>query len=508
MGTTEKIKPLAVLADILSRARADQVKIVHCHGVFDLLHIGHIRYFKQAKRMGDLLVVTVTPDRYVDKGPHRPAFLEVLRAEAIASLDCVDYVAINEWPTAEETLRLLKPHVYVKGSEFKDVESDMTGKIAREAEVVREIGAELAFTEDIVFSSSTLINRFLSNFPQEMDEYLAVLRKRTHLASILKVLDDMASLDVLVIGDAILDEYQYCEAMGKSSKDPILALRYQNEDRFAGGAAAVANHVAGFARQVTLLSVLGERESHEAFFRESLDSNVSPHFFFQPGAPTIVKRRFLDGYSLHKLFEVYVMDGTGLPREEDRRLQQWLTAHLSEYDLVIAADFGHGTISQDTVKTLCESSRFLAVNTQANAGNRHFHTISRYPRADFVCIAEHEIRLETRDLSGEIRTMIETIARKMEADHFVVTRGSKGCVIRGEDGEYIEVPSLTGKIVDRVGAGDAFYALTAMAAAQGVSSEVLALIGNVAGGLAVEIVGNQKPIDKQSVKKFITSLMK
>ncbi|MEW6111148.1 MAG: PfkB family carbohydrate kinase, partial [Thermodesulfobacteriota bacterium] len=107
-----------------------------------------------------------------------------------------------------------------------------------------------------------------------------------------------------------------------------------------------------------------------------------------------------------------------------------------------------------------------------------------------------------------IRTMIETIARKMEADHFVVTRGSKGCVIRGEDGEYIEVPSLTGKIVDRVGAGDAFYALTAMAAAQGVSSEVLALIGNVAGGLAVEIVGNQKPIDKQSVKKFITSLMK
>ncbi|MEW6113519.1 MAG: adenylyltransferase/cytidyltransferase family protein, partial [Thermodesulfobacteriota bacterium] len=197
MGTTEKIKPLAVLADILSRARADQVKIVHCHGVFDLLHIGHIRYFKQAKRMGDLLVVTVTPDRYVDKGPHRPAFLEVLRAEAIASLDCVDYVAINEWPTAEETLRLLKPHVYVKGSEFKDVESDMTGKIGREAEVVREIGAELAFTEDIVFSSSTLINRFLSNFPQEMDEYLAVLRKRTHLASILKVLDDMASLDVL-----------------------------------------------------------------------------------------------------------------------------------------------------------------------------------------------------------------------------------------------------------------------------------------------------------------------
>ncbi len=77
---------------------------MHCHGVFDLLHIGHIRHFEQAARIGDVLVVTVTPDRYVDKGPHRPAFTETLRAEAIGSLSCVDYVAINRWPTAEDTL--------------------------------------------------------------------------------------------------------------------------------------------------------------------------------------------------------------------------------------------------------------------------------------------------------------------------------------------------------------------------------------------------------------------
>ena len=82
----EKIKTIEELAKLLKTYRSENKKIVHCHGVFDLLHIGHIRYFEQARRLGDFLIVTITPDRYVDKGPHRPAFTEALRAEAIASL--------------------------------------------------------------------------------------------------------------------------------------------------------------------------------------------------------------------------------------------------------------------------------------------------------------------------------------------------------------------------------------------------------------------------------------
>ena len=189
MVTQKKIKKINDLSLVLSSLRSEGEKIVHCHGVFDLLHIGHIRYLEQAKGMGDVLVVTVTPDRYVDKGPNRPAFPEKLRAEALASLHCVDFVAINEWPTAEETLRLLRPDIYVKGSEFKNVESDPTGKIGREEKVIREIGVKLAFTEDIVFSSSNLINRFFSNFPEEVEEYLSVFRNRYSLNEVLSYLD-------------------------------------------------------------------------------------------------------------------------------------------------------------------------------------------------------------------------------------------------------------------------------------------------------------------------------
>jgi len=108
--------------------------------------------------MGDILVVTVTPDKYVDKGPGRPVFCDILRAESIAALECVDYVSINKWPTAEDTLRLLRPDIYVKGQEFENLE-DKTGKIQREYKVIEEIGAEIKFTREIVFSSTELLKK-------------------------------------------------------------------------------------------------------------------------------------------------------------------------------------------------------------------------------------------------------------------------------------------------------------------------------------------------------------
>lgn len=503
-----KILDLDKLAEVVAKARAQGKVVVHCHGVFDLLHIGHIRYFEQARRMGDLLIVTLTPDQYVDKGPHRPAFTQELRAESIASLSCVDYVAINRWPTAEETLRLLRPDLYVKGSEFKDTSSDMTGKIGREEKIVREVGARLAFTEDIVFSSSNLINTHLSLFSVEVKEYLNLFKTRYSLDRVNEALNRLGNLKVLVIGDTIIDTYVYCEAIGKSSKDPVLALRHQSEDSFAGGVLAVANHVANFAGRVELFSVLGSVNSHRDFILSSLAPNVTPHLFMHSGAPTIVKQRFLEGYSLSKLLEIYYMDQSGLPEETVGEVVTALREKLRECDVVIVADYGHGMMAAPIRRLLCEEAKFLAVNTQANAGNRGFNTITRYPRVDFGSIAEHEMRLEMRDAEGELRPMIEKLAPQLKSKVFVVTRGKKGALIWNADGEFVIVPAFAMKVVDRVGAGDAFLSVTALVAATGAPPEVLGFIGNVAGAQAVEIIGNQKSIDKLKLQKTIVSMLK
>jgi len=508
MKNESKITGIDELARITGRLRDEGRRIVHCHGVFDLLHIGHIRYLQQAKTFGDVLVVTVTPDEFVDKGPHRPAFTETYRVEAVASLDVVDYAAVNRWPTAEETLRLLRPHVYVKGADFTSAEADRTGKLAREKAVAGEIGAELVFTRDVVFSSTSLINRFLSSFPEEIHQYLSVFRARHGLEEIVSLLDRMSKLRVLVVGDTILDDYHYCHAIGTSSKDPVLALKYDSSDLFAGGVLAVANHIANFAQSVKLVSVIGEKDSHEEFILSKLGENVSPRFFVQDDAPTIVKRRFLTGYSLNKLLEIYIMDDGGLAPERDAECCEWLAGEAGAYDLVVIADFGHGAVSDNLRKTLIDTAPFLSINVQANAGNRGFNTITRYTRADFVSIAEHEVRLEMRDERGNIRDMIDKLGERLDADNFVVTRGSKGCLVRNRDGSMVEVPAFAQTVVDRIGAGDAFLAVTALAARLGASPEILGFLGNTVGALAVGIVGNQKSIERAHLEKYIVSLLK
>ena len=508
MSASDKVKTVAQLTEIVRREQTAGRSVVHCHGVFDLLHIGHIRYFGQAKRHGDVLVVTLTPDRFVDKGPDRPAFQEGLRAEAIASLNEVDYVAVNEWPTAEETLRRLRPDVYAKGDEFKGVADDPTGKMALEAAVVEEVGAELVFTSDIVFSSSNLINRYLSNFTAEQAGYLQLFRKRHPLFEVLNVLEAMADLRVLVIGDVILDEYQYCQAIGKSSKDPILALQYQSHELHAGGVLAVANHVAGFAGQVDLIATLGADDSQEPFIRQQLRENVRAEFLMKPGVPTTLKRRFVDSGALQKVMEIYVMDDSPLAREQEDALCGRLAADGAGYDLVIVADFGHGMIGPDMARKLGEMDVFLAVNTQANAGNRGFNTIGKYSRADFFSLAEHELRLETRDQTGPLRPQLGRVATKLKAKCAIVTQGHKGCVVHGPSENYVKTPSFASKVVDRIGAGDALFAVSSLAARLGWSEEMVGFLGGMAGTLAVEVIGNQRSIGKMALKKAITAMMK
>ena len=508
MERNRKLKNLEELAKLLSSLRSDGKKVVLCHGVFDLLHIGHIRHFEQAKQLGDILVVTVTPDRYVNKGPHHPAFPQNLRAESLAALDCVDYVAINGWPTAEETIKLLKPNIYAKGSDYRDAGKDHTGKITEEEAAIKAVGGEIAFTEDITFSSSSLINKYLPVFPQDVTDYLATFSEKYPAEDILKYLENARPLKVLVIGETIIDEYQYCETIGMSAKEPILAARHLSTERFAGGILAVGNHVANFCDHVGLLTFLGDSDSHEGFIRQHLGSNIENIFLYKENSPTIVKRRFIESYPLTKLFEVYVINDEELSQAEDRAFCQKLTDILPQYDVVIVADYGHGMMTKEAINVICERSRFLAVNTQANAGNRGFNTIYKYQRADFVSIAENEIRLEFRNRKGDLKDMVVTLSKKMGGCKVIVTRGNRGCLNYDKEEGFFEIPAFTQHVVDRVGAGDALLSLTALCAAQQAPMEIVGFIGNVVGAEAVLTISNKTPIERVSLFKHIVSLLK
>lgn len=496
------------LVERVARLKADGSKVVLCHGVFDLLHIGHIRHLEQARKMGDALVVTLTPDCFVNKGTHRPAFQEALRAEAIAALSVVDYVAINNWPTAVEAIRLLRPDVYCKGGEYRQQQVDEENNLLPEIRAAEETGVRVEYTDDIVFSSSQLLNSYFSPFPAETDAWLQVFRKERTSDEIVRYLDKMRPLNVLVVGEAIVDEYILCNTIGKSTKDPILACQYISTEVFAGGSLAVANHLADFCDHVGLVACLGETEHREDFIRRALLPNIDPMFVTKQDAPTIHKRRFVDQYSQNKLLELYIMNDSPLQGKDEKRLLEILDGVVKNYDVVIIADYGHGMMTSLATGTLCNKARFLAVNTQSNAGNRGFNSISRYLRADYVCLATHEIRLETRMREGNSHALLTEVAQRIDCPCFTETRGKWGSLHYTPQSGFIEVPAFATRVSDRVGGGDAVLAMTSLMVAQGAPWDIVGFVGNLAGAQVVTELGNRCPVNKLALAKHIISLLK
>lgn len=507
----KKIVELDELAKIVSKLKSEGKKVVHCHGVFDLLHVGHIRHFEAAKKFGDVLVVTITQDKYVKKGPHRPAFTEKLRAEAIAALGCIDYVAINKWPTAVETIKLLKPDFYAKGVEYSKFSDDYTKGIITEKDIVEKVGGKIIFTDEITFSSSTLINRYLHVFPKETSDYLTNFSKKYTSEDIVNYLEKLYDLKILIIGEAIIDEYQYGYPIGKSQKESIIALKYLKSEKFAGGTLATANHIANFCGSVDLFTLLGDTNSQEEFIEKHLNKKINKLFHYKKDSPTIVKRRFLTenpltGY-LTKLLEYYIINDNEVDGKQNQELQAHLKKILSNYDLVIVVDYGHGMFSREIIDLIAKKSKFLVVNTQTNAGNMGFNTISKYPKADYICIDEPEIRFDTRDKWGNLQTLIFEVSKKLSCKNMIITRGTEGCMVYS-DSNVISVPAFSDKVVDTMGAGDAFLSITAPLVANRVPMEAVGFVGNAVGALKCMTVGNKEPIDKVSLYKYITSLMK
>lgn len=504
----EKIVELDELARVLAEAKQQGRKVVLCHGVFDLLHVGHLRHFQQARKYGDLLVVTVTEDKFVNKGPGRPAFTEDLRMEVLAALDVVDYVACSRWPKAVDVIRILKPDFYVKGIEYKDAGKDHTGGIILEEQAVNAAGGQLVFTDDIVFSSSNLINRFMPVFSKEVTEYLGGFGRRHKAVEVIDWLKQAQRLKVLVVGETIVDEYQYCEAIGKSSKEPTLAVKDLYTKKFAGGILAVANHMVNFCGEAGLLTQLGERDTQEEFIRQHLDPRVRDFFLYRKDSPTIVKKRLIEHYFFTKMLEVYTINDAALAAGDEDALCARLEELAPRYDLVVVVDFGHSMMSRRAVEVVSRHARYLALNVQANAGNMGYNVVSKYPRANYITMAEKELRLEARDHRGDLEEMLEQLCAKMGCRRAVVTRGRNGSLCYDRQEGFFLVPALAHQVVDRVGAGDAFLSISAPCAMLGAPMEVVGFIGNAAGAYAVSIVCNEKAIERASLFKQIETLLK
>jgi len=421
--TARKIKRVPELARIISGLKKKGKKVVQCHGVFDIVHLGHIRHFNEAKKTGNILSVTITSDKHVKRGPGRPLFNEHLRAEALAALEITDYVCIVDFPTAIECIKTLKPDVYVKGKEYGDKKKDITGNIYDEEQAVKSVGGRLELTDDITFSSSHLLNNYLDTYPPRTVKYLKAIAKRYSAESIIEKLYSLKKMKALVIGDTIIDQYHYCEPMGKSSKEHLVANRFISDEMFAGGALATANNIASLCGSVDLLTSLGQKNSCEDFIQSKLSSNVNPVFFHIPDSVTTVKRRYVLEDTNRKLFEVCYMKGDEISKEIEAKILQHLKKVIKDYDVVIVADFGHGLLTKRMINLLCSKSKYLALNVQTNSANIGFNLVTKYTRADFVCIDKMELRFATHDKTSDLRVLAKKMYQELGCKNIIATRG-------------------------------------------------------------------------------------
>ncbi len=501
----EKIKQLSDIGALVAEEKKQGHKVVHCHGVFDLLHPGHIRHLQEAKKQGDKLVVSITPDRLVNKGPGRPAFNEKLRLEQLASLVCVDFVVLNNSSDAVSMIKKMKPNIYVKGEEYRDHGADVTGKISEETEAIERVGGKIYYTDDIVFSSSELINRFIDEDAKRISPFISSLKKEFSLEDILEKVDSFSKMKFLVVGDAIIDEYQYVDPLGQSGKGIHLSATLKEKELFLGGSLIIANHLASFVKEVTLLTGVGKEES----FSE-LSSNVTPAFIRYEHYPTLTKRRYIlkDGNTITKLFETYSSNIPLISERQTAEVIQFIKKNALDYDLVLVCDFGNGFTNPAIISALCNQPKFLAVNTQTNSGNRGYNLVTHYHRADFIALNEPELRLSAHDRTSRLDIIANDIGNILSSPEISVTRGVDGVTLHGKNHPQITIPALTMRSVDRVGAGDSYFALASLTSAKGYPPLLVGFLGSIAAAIDIQIVGNKEAVKKSGFCKYLIRLLK
>jgi len=498
------------LVAIARKLQGQGKKVVQCHGTFDLMHPGHIEHLQLAKNQGDILIVSVTADHLIRKGPGHPVFPQVLRLQSVAALECVDYVLLDELGEGPALIRLIKPDVFAKGPDYVAALGVAGSHTDLERRAVEAGGGSFHITGSrTVFSSTKFINQYFNLFSEEAAKFLNVFRKNHSWEEIDRWLKALAHKRILVIGDAIIDEYHYCKPLGMSAKENLISVNYDEEESFVGGAVATANHIAGFCEEeVGLFSLLGRGDSRADFIRRHLQKNIKPFFVYRDDGPTVVIRRYLESVFLKKYFQLY-FHNPFVSEKLDKQIARVLRPLLKIYDIVVVNDFGLGFLGKHSIALISQYGKYVAVNTQTNSSNRGYNLITKYPRVDYVCIDEPEIRLATHSRHDPIPALIKEFAPRLGCAAFTVTLGHEGSL--GYDTAqdvFYRTPVFSGKVVDRVGAGDAYFSITAPLVAIGAPMDIVGFLGNIMGAIAVTIVGNKRSIDYRELSKAASGLLK
>ena len=508
MPTKNKVLDLKGLKKI--RQKFIGKKIVLCHGVFDLLHIGHINYFRSSKKLGNILVVSATSDKFVNKGPGRPAFSINNRLKFLQEIDCVDYIYSSNDFTAEKVIKSLKPNFYCKGSDYEIAQAKNDVNLKKEIKALKGFKGIFKVIKEISFSSSKFINdNGLQNFNQDCKNYINSIRNKYNLNQIMQNLDIIKKKSVLVIGETIIDRYITTAAVGKSGKEPMLVVKPIKETKFLGGSGYIANLCSSFVKNVKIISFLGKENSEKKFVLNNLNKNIKHNFLLKNNSPTINKLRYLDDYKKTKIIGIYDLNDDLISKKEESFFYNSLKKNIDNFDLIIVADYGHGIITEKTRKLILKNSDKIFINTQINSFNRGYHTVLKYKKMNTLVINEGELRYELRDKHSKIPNLVKNLSKKISVKNIVVTSGMSGAaLVNCKNNSVIFCPAFSQNSIDTVGAGDTFFGMSSLSIGAKIDNKISMLIASISASFAINQLGKKSYFNEKDLKKHLTHIFK
>lgn len=496
--------------EIRQKLREEGKTIALCHGVFDLVHPGHIIHLEQAKGMADVLVVSITAAKYVRKGPGRPYFDDEMRLKVLEALEPVDYVMLSDGYTVDDIIENVEPDIYVKGEEYAKAEDDITGKISEEQSLVEKHGGRLAFTTGQTFSSTKLINTAMAGLPDEVRDYVEDFKLRHTMKEVKDYAEKSSKLKVLVVGDVIIDKYTYCNVQGMMSKDMGYSARLSHSEEYLGGAVAITRHLATYSSNVTLMSMIGNEEEIRLSIFDELADKIQLKLTYSSTFPTIIKHRYLTRNGkreeYRKIFAINNIPAIVQYEEEMHTVfKERLREKIADYDVVFLCDFGHGLVDREVIDIIQNRAKYLVLNCQTNSSNKGLNVITKYTRADVFSLDQQELKLAFPEHAADEELSLKKLSEHLNGNGWL-TRGSKGAYEVWE-GSIKECPAFTLNVKDTIGAGDSFFATAGIFAAAGAPIEIGTFAGNIGGALGANIIGNKEAVEKVNVLKYASTLL-
>ncbi len=482
-----KIKTVDELIDVL-HPWPRKKKVIMCHGVFDIVHPGHLRHLIYAKSKGDLLVVSITADRHIIKGEIRPHVPEKLRAINLAAFEMVDYVIIDDEATPHKNLGIIKPNYFAKGYEY--IENGTHKKTQVEIDILDEYGGEMLFTPgDIVYSSS----RFIEMSPPKISEEKLMTLMNTEKITFNDLRDVAASLTnikIHVVGDTIVDSYSHCSIIGGMVKTPTMSLRYEKKEDYTGGAAIVAKHLKAAGADVTFSTILGNDAFKDYVMKDLRKHDITCLPIIDNLRNTTNKNAFVVGD--YRVLKIDTVDNNPLSDKLLKRLEGQISE--AKVDGVVFSDFRHGIFHAKSIQRLIsaipkDTYRIADSQVASRWGN-----ILDFKNFDLITPNEKEARFSLGDQDSVIRFLGQDLFKQSRTKALFLKLGSRGLIVF-RDAPDINSASFfldvfTQRAIDPIGAGDALLAYATLAMVKTKNEVIAAILGSLAAAIECEKNGN------------------